>query len=230
MDGDRTGPDTGRREFLKKSLVTGAVLWSAPAVTTLPGGKAWAQTYGVCNCNASAYGLFVSIPALGINSFFGEDTCLANVPVGNINTGPYVQATTVCGADFSSVNAGCSAEATIATLTVRVGPRLAPTLLVNATVLLTTASATCAPCNTTGDFSIASLTVGGSLVGGTINVNVNNACNLDVANLGLVIVNEQTCNGDTLSVNALHVQVPGVIDVIAAHSEAGATGCACATC
>lgn len=225
------GPDidSGRRDFLKRSLVTSAVLWSAPVVTSLPGGKAWAQTYESCTCGAEAYGLFVSIPLLGVSQYFGEDTCVANANVGN-NTVARVRATTICGADFDSVDAGCSAEATIATLNVRVGPLAVPTLTVAANVLLTTASAACAPCGTIAGFSLASLTVGGTLVGGPINVNVNAACNLDVAGLGLVIVNEQTCNGPTRSVNALHITVPGIIEVIAAHSEAGATGCPCTTC
>ncbi|MGH2727438.1 MAG: twin-arginine translocation signal domain-containing protein [Actinomycetota bacterium] len=227
MSERETGHDSSRRDFLKKSLVGGAVLWSAPVVTSLPGGKAWAQTYGVCNCDASAFGLFVSIPALGIAQTFGEDGCVANVPLGN-NTVAFVRATTVCGADFSSVNAGCSSEATIATLVVRAGPAVAPTLLVNAQVLFTTASATCSPCGTTGAFSAASVTVSGSLVGGPINVDVGAACNTSVA--GLVTVNEQFCVGGTLNVNAVHVNLPGIIEVIAAHSEAGATGCPCTTC
>ena len=229
MSDEKTTEDSGRRDFLKRSLVTGAVLWSAPVVSSLPSGKAWAQTYGVCDCNASAFGLFVSIPLLGISQTLGEDTCVADVNLGNATTAR-VRATTVCGADFSSVDAGCSAEATIATLTVGVGPRLAPTLTVNAAVLLTTASASCGACGTTGGFTAASVAVGGSLVGGPISVNVGAACNTDVASLGLVIVNEQVCNGATLSINALHVNVPGVIEVIAAHSEAGATGCPCTTC
>jgi hypothetical protein len=45
-----------------------------------------------------------------------------------------------------------------------------------------------------------------------------------------VFVNEQTCNGNNLVINAIHIIVPGVLEVIAAHSLSGASGCACATC
>jgi hypothetical protein len=220
---------TDRRDFLKKSIIAGTAVWTTPVVTTLPSGRAWAQEYSVCNCNADAFGLFVSIPPLGITQTLGVDGCVADVTLGN-NTIAGVRAKTVCGADFSTVNGGCSAEASIATLLVRAGSAVAPTLRVDASVLLTTASATCNPCNTMGTFSAASVKVSGSLVGAPITVNVGAACNLDVANLGLVIVNEQICSGDTLNINALHIKVPGVIDVIAAHSAAGATGCPCTTC
>jgi hypothetical protein len=221
---DREAERRDRRDFLKRSLVAGAAVWSAPIVTSLPGGRAWAQTYEVCNCNADAYGLFVSIPGLGIIQTFGVDGCLASVNLGN-NTTAAVQADTVCGADFSTVGGGCSGEATIKRVVIRAGPNALPTLRVDARVLLTTASASCNPCGTTGGFSAASVAVSGSLIGSPINVNVATACNLSVA--GLVIVNEQSCSGDTLNINAVHVNVPGVIEVIAAHSAAGATGCPC---
>jgi hypothetical protein len=146
------------------------------------------------------------------------------------NTTARVRTQTVCSDDFDSVNAGCSGEATIASIGVRTGPTATPSLLVNATVLFAGASALCAPCGTSGDFSAANVTLSGSLVGGTINVNVGAACNTDVGGLGLVVVNEQFCTGETLTVNALHITVPGVLDVIAAHAEAGSTGCPCATC
>ena len=67
-----------RRDFLKKSLVAGAVVWGAPAVTSLPGGRAWAQTYGQCLCNGDAYGLRVIIPGIGFDQTFGVDGSLIN--------------------------------------------------------------------------------------------------------------------------------------------------------
>lgn len=36
---------TSRRDFLKKSAIAGAVVWSAPAISTLPSGRAWADHY-----------------------------------------------------------------------------------------------------------------------------------------------------------------------------------------
>lgn len=227
-DAPQSTQGSSRRDFVKKSLAVGAVVWSAPVVTSMPGGRAWAQQYPGCACNADAYGLFVSIPALAIEQTFGVGGCVANVNQGSSPTASVV-ATTVCGTSFSTVNAGCSAEATIATLDVIVGPKATPTLRVRAGVLLTTASASCSPCGTTGDFSAAFVTVSGSLVGGTINVNVGAACNTSIAG-GIVVVNEQTCDGNQLNVNALHINVPGVIEVIAAHSAAGAENCPCTTC
>ncbi len=51
---------SSRRDFLKRSAVTGAVVWSAPAISTLSS-KAWAQTYdGVCECDEGAYALFAT--------------------------------------------------------------------------------------------------------------------------------------------------------------------------
>jgi hypothetical protein len=226
-DEQRGTSDPNRRDFLKKSLAAGAVVWSAPVVTSLPGGRAWAQTYHQCACNADAFGLFVNIPLIGVNNYYGVDTCPVDVTLGNA-TQAKVRATAICGADFSTVNGGCSAEASLATLVVNLGPAATPTLRVSTGILLTTASAACNPCGTTGGFSAAFVTVSGSLIGSTIHVPVSTACNLTVG--GIVTVNEQFCNGDSLNVNAVHINVPGVAEVIVAHSAAGATGCACTPC
>jgi hypothetical protein len=51
-----------------------------------------------------------------------------------------------------------------------------------------------------------------------------------------IVVNEQCCSGDTMTVNALHIlvgsSVPlvGGTEIIVAHSVAGATGCGCTAC
>lgn len=46
-----------RRDFLKRSALAGAVVWTAPVVTTLPAGAAWAGQYqqvGTCQPEATA--------------------------------------------------------------------------------------------------------------------------------------------------------------------------------
>lgn len=237
--------DASRRDFLKKSLVTGAVIWSAPVVTSMPGGRAWAQEYVACVCNSSAFGLRVIIPLLSFDQTFGIDGCFADTGVLGIPDTVTVSAQVICGSDASQ-DGDCSARADITLLDVIVGPVVpvtAPdgTLRVQAGVLHSEASATCDDCvSPVGDSTAASARVAGTAVGGPITVDVDTACNLDVLNLGIVKVNEQTCNPDgSLSVNALHVRFPAtgdpLVEVIAAHSQAGSvrsdgTVCPCVTC
>ena len=215
--------DTGRRDFLKKSLVAGAVLWGAPAVTSLPGGKAWAQSYGPqCACNGSAYALSVSLLG-GPPTVFGMDGSVAAVGPIPIPGGGSISATLLEANDTSSINGVCDGHAELATIAVQVGT--GPTALrVNAKTIFSDAQAGCAPCGTTAASSIASLRVNG------INVNAFGVCNLNVLGLGLVFVNQQSCSGNTLGVNALRITVGTIVDIVVAHAEAGSTNCACATC
>jgi hypothetical protein len=227
-----SAPDTNRRDFLKKSLAAGAVVWSAPVVTSLPGGRAWAAQYRDCTCTGDAFGLRVKIPLLSIDQTFGVDGCVANVSVGNATVAA-VTASAVCASDASSVNGGCSGLAQIASLDVRAGSAALPTLTVSATILEATASSLCEPpCSTTGNSTIARLTIGGTLVPGGLQVIATSGCNNDILNLGLIVFNEQTCDGNLLNVNALHITVPGVIEVIASHAEAGVDvpACPCPAC
>lgn len=223
----RLAVDEDRRELLKKGALGGALVWATPSVATLSraaGQTATPAPPGECDCRASAFGLRVVIPALGIDQTLGVGGCVAEagVTVGAVGTAT-VKAKAVCG-NTSTSGTSCSASASIAELDVVVGPALLPTLTVSATVLTSSASGSCDPCATTGTSSLASLKVN------NIAVNVTGACNLDALNLGLVKVNEQTCSGGTLSVNALHVNVAGIVEVIAAHSQAAAAGCPCIAC
>jgi hypothetical protein len=234
-DEPREKTDSGRRDFLKKSLVTGAVVWGAPAVTSLPGGRAWAQTYEPCTCNADGYGLSLSLLG-GPPTIFGQNGSVVNVNVPIPVVGGSVVATAVTGSATDSIDGACSGLGQIAAATVTVGPSLAPQLVLSVTVLTATASANCQPCATTGSSTIATASASGSLVGGNIDVLADATCNTDVLGLGIIVVNEQSCdaNPGTLSVNALHVTVPGVIDLILGHAEAGALGttdgCPCHEC
>ena len=238
-----------RRTFIKRSLVAGAVVWAAPAVTSLPAGRAWAKTYRTCSCTSSAYGLRVIIPLLSIDQTFGVDGCVVGpFTVGSAGVAT-VTAQAVCGNDTSGTDVNCAAQATIASLDVLVGTvtTLTPngTLHVQATVLEADASAVCGQClSPTGSSTALTASVKGTLLGaahsGGITIDVNADCNTDILNLGLVKVNEQVCNLDnSLSVNALHIRVPAtgtpIIEVIAAHAEAGSVrsdgvSCPCVTC
>jgi len=224
---------SSRRDFLKKSAVVGAAAWSVPAIVSLPGGRAWAAQYPVCNCDADAFALSVSI--LGATPLvFGQPPgCV--LPLGPISAANVtVTAEVLCGNVSSSVDGSCSADSgVVQTLTIVVAdtnPLLPPLLTVDAKVLNSQVSASCNPCATTGDSSITQLKIN------NIAVNVNSlTCNNNVLSLGIVKFDEQTCSGDTLSVNALHVGFPSIaspsiVDVIVAHSEAGATNCGCTPC
>lgn len=227
--------DSGRRDFLKKSLAAGAVAWAAPAVTSLPGGRAWAQTYGCPTpagpCVLDAFGLQLTLPVFGtitIPSAPGPSpTCLINPtvpPIVNLLA-------TVCG-DVDP--ATCTASGYIENLDIDIVSAIGlPILSLQATVLRATAqtSGDCAPaCSTSGSSIIAGLVINGGPI------NVTSPCNtfipvvpaLPIAELRL---NEQVCTGDTLTVNALRLDIPSLgIQVIAGHAAAGRSGCSCNTC
>lgn len=58
--------ETTRRDFLKRAAIGGAVVWSAPTITTLTGPRAWADHYaGVCDAEAT-----------GLRVRLGDDTLL----------------------------------------------------------------------------------------------------------------------------------------------------------
>jgi len=225
-----------RRDFLKKSAAAGAVAWAAPSILSLPGARAWAAQYG-CPCNGNAYGLKVVIPALGVNATFPAtpNTCLADTGTLGATGTATVRATVVCDTiDTDNTDNSCGGTASIATLTVVVGNPVLPTLKVVTGVLTSSATASC-PCSVSGSSTIANAAASGSLLGGTIDLDAIATCNTDVLGLGAVVINEQRCNGDTLSVNALHIGLPSInspsiLEVVVAHSEASATGCPCTEC
>jgi hypothetical protein len=214
--------DQSRRDFLRKTAKAGVAVWAVPVITTVRAGPAWAQTQGTgpptpkqC-CTASAYGLRVIIPLLSIDSTFGIDGCLADTGVlGQVGVAT-VRATAVCGETSKPDGGPCVGSASVASLRVTFG-----TTVIAATVLGAMASAACAPgCDTAGDSSIVSLNLNGTPI------NVSSGANFAV---GPLIVDEQVCNSGLLTVNALHINVPGIIEVIVSHTVAGATGCPCVT-
>ena len=231
-DKDDLPVEGSRREFLKKSAVVGGLAWSAPAIASLPAGRAWAQTYPpVCTCTASAFGMRITIPPIGFDQTY--DTGNADPPVVSVDTGSIdlgvllgtirVQANVVTAATGVPPQGGCHGVAALDFL--RISGTALPLIVrpIQTAEIAAEAHASCDGCNTGGGSSIAGLLIGTPPVIIPIGV-----CNLSVA--GLVVVGEQFCTDDVLTVNALHVNIPGIIEVIVGHAEAGATDCPCTTC
>jgi len=222
-----------RRDFLKKSVVVGAAVWTVPAVTSLPGGRAWAAEYPVCNCDASAFALSVAVLGGSPIIFGAPPGCV--LPVGPIVVPPVtVTASIVCGNASSSVDGACSANAGIVqSLNVTVAgstPVSPPLLTVDAHVLTSQVNADCTNCSLSGSAQLADLKINNTVV----NPNLL-TCGEDVLNLHLVKFDEEICSGDTLNVNALHIGFPSlanpsIVNIIVAHSAAGASGCGCTAC
>lgn len=234
-----------RRTVLRRgAVVGGSLMWAAPAVQSIsrsafaldPGTPVEPPPPDDC-CTADAFGLRVRIPLLGIDQTLGENGCVADP--GPLTIGdPLTAAVTVrivCGEATSPAGGPCTGTASIAELGIVVGdaPLLPPTFSLNATVLGSEATANCDPCAVTGSSTIASLSVNG------VNADVNDLlgnCNVDILALlglsvaGSVAFNRQQCVSDTLTVDALYVNVLDTIEVIAARSMAQADGCACQAC
>lgn len=226
-----------RREVMRRgAVIGGAAAWAVPTVQTIglrAAGAATGTPQPAC-CHSSAFGLRVQIPALGIDETFGVGGCLADTgQIGDPATAS-VRATAVCGNTDNSDGGPCEGTASIATLEVIVGEEPltgVSTLEVAAETLTSQASAPCAPgCGTTGGATIQSLTVNGD------GVTVTGTCNFDVlgavglGSLGEITFNRQQCEGDTLNVDSLYLNVLDTILVSAAHSEAGADNCGCQEC
>ncbi|MGH2746788.1 MAG: hypothetical protein ACRDKB_02540 [Actinomycetota bacterium] len=198
-----------RREVLKKGAVGGALLWSAPAILTLS--RAGAQQGTPCpGCTNSAFGLRLNTDT------FGEGGCVQDVTAGGVG------ATVVCG----NTGAPCSASASIATFSADI-----PGVITGSASAITSSAQAPCDCATgpTGSASVADLSV---TVGGTTETASGSLpCNtVLIDELGVVVVlNEQTCDGDVLTVNAVHITGPS-LDLILAQSRAGVAGCACTAC
>lgn len=234
-----------RRAVLRRgAVVGGSLVWAAPAVQSISrtaladhNGTPHDPTDPDACCTADAFGLRVRIPLLGVDQTLGEDGCVADP--GPLTIGdPLVAAVTVrivCGESASPAGGPCVANASIAELGIVVedAPLLPPVFSLNATVLGSEATAVCDPCDVSGSSTIASLSVNG--VAADVNDLLGN-CNVDILALlglsvaGSVTFNRQQCVGDTLTVDALYVNVLDTIEVIAARSQAQADNCPCQTC
>lgn len=217
--------DASRRDFLKKGAVTGALVWAAPAITTLSGGTARAQgspPVGAC-CSAEAYGLSVVVPALTIDQIFGSAPgCNQENPGDPVNlatagvVAQSVGALTACDED------GCTARSFVTALSVTRNDVTASAVALNSDV-----TGDCDTCGVTRGGGIASVIVNGTPVDASAPPNTL------VVNAGgvLVVVNEQGCTGGTRFTNALHITITVagdvVFELIAGHSEVTMPNCPC---
>lgn len=244
-DGQQPPVDTNlgisRRTVLRRgAVVGGSLVWAAPAVQSISR-AALASNHGTpvdpppplgdC-CTADAFGLRVAIPLLGIApvTFGAANSSVVSADVGSIVPlvgGARVQATAINGNAAEQAGGPCVGTASVADINVQLQATLV-TLNLSATVISTSATATCGDnCTVTGSSSIASLTLNGQ----TLDVpNLLSQCNVDLLGLGLVTFNRQVCNGDTLTVDAININVLGLLQVVVARSVAQGNGCACQAC
>ena len=217
----RYGVDERRRDFLKKAGVTGGLVWAAPTIATV-GAQAAAGTPDPggeeCTCTSSGYALRIEL--------LGDDPpapividCLAEaqtIPIpgdfGSITIGDIVCSTTT----------DCETTVSVASVAVSGEPGS-----ISSDTLVATAGGGCTPCSRTGSASIENLRVSG---GPPFSLAVG--CNIGILptppSLTIIKFNEQGCTpGGTHFVNALHITVPGIVDIIVSHAEAAPTGCSC---
>jgi hypothetical protein len=246
------GSAESRRHFLKKAAVVGGVAWAAPALTAVPAG-AVPGSQEPCRCDASAYGLRIKIPILGIDNIYGASPpngpgntphCAVvafsqlnfNTPVPNVHLGLVVTANLVCGYSDSS----CVGKATVARLDINLlsnNTLVLPSVHIFGTnnTLSTSAGVSC-PCHRDNQYLLERLQA--QVRVGTFNTTVNlaasNSCNFDPLAPFLppvlphiLTLNERTCQGHRETVNALHLNVLGIVEVIAAHSTAHSNTCDC---
>jgi hypothetical protein len=122
----------------------------------------------------------------------------------------------------STVGQGQSsrAEASVADLNLMVGGNT-----ISASFLMARATARCSQGNVvlSGESHIAQLVINGQAI--TVSGAPNQTVSLPV---GTVIINEQNTTANSMTVNALHIIIPGVADVIVASAHADITcGAAC---
>lgn len=230
------GPGTGlgRRDFLKRSALTGAVAWSAPTVLSLPGGAAWAQAYPCCSADAD--GLIVRVPDNGdivnVDLPGGPNEYVLDTGEGGIVLlGGLEIRVQVITARTDEQADGCTAVAEIANLSISGDPlgNLDPIQL---RVLTAEGSAPCPPCGvTTAETSIAQLTLGS--LGTPPPLLDLSACNLtvDLSPIVKLDIGKQVCEGNTLTASALElVLLDGLAEVIASRVTLTSDECPCDTC
>ncbi len=239
---------SSRRDFLKKSAVTGAVVWSAPAISTLSS-RAWAQTYdgdGDGRCTGQAYNVFVRATGLidgtvgplnqsPANQDFERD-CIVDL-VANLGGGnPEVVVGVACVENDFDGRCCTRSELTNVRVDLTEILRLPPLTPITLTADLITAEA-CAGCGATpaADSALANavLTVGNNVVA----LDADAAPNTEVANLDILgladvelILNEQAVIPGGIEVNAVHLTVrlldgTQTVDVILGHAEADVHDC-----
>lgn len=221
--------NSSRRDFLKKSAVTGAVVWSAPAISTLSS-RAWAETYngpgnGDCECDESAYALFATADGIIVGTV-GPIAESGNAPDSASVADLSALNGLVSARLLASRTEECRAHAEVAFVKIDLTVldlALLDIAAIEAEVLNADANGeTC-----TGDSDI--LVVRTIKTDGTVNevaigADPNSEVVLDLGALGSItlVANEQSGNG-SIAVNALHVFVnlldAQTLDVIVSHAE-----------
>lgn len=212
-----------RRDALKKGAVGGALLWAAPAITTVSRASAVAPGTPppppTCVCTASGFAVSATGNVLGTEINIGP---VENaVQVGEPGDLIYLEGL------FTNIDTDadvCSAESGAALLEISVVG-----VILSAEVLTASVSAPC-DCSGSGETTIASLVLNASDLGVLITGEANQVL-IDAAGIRLV-VNEQDCEGTQGVVRALHLTVDliGVqLDLIVGEARAGNDNEAC-TC
>jgi hypothetical protein len=244
-----------RRRFLKKAAVVSGAAWAAPVLTAMPAAGAAAGSPRPCNCHASAYGIRIKIPILGIDQIVspspavppGGQNCLVtafafasgrfNVTFPPLRPALTVSADVVC----ASADASCQGAAHVNNLDINFlsnNTNLVPSIHIHGTnnTLSTSAAVHCPDCHRENHFQLEHLTADikvGTLP--TIHVNLIDhiPCNFNPLALvtpplpHILTLNERTCSSNRETVNALHLDVLGIVEVIVSHSVADSNVCDC---
>lgn len=163
---------------------------------------------------ARAFGLQVTVPLLGINERVSDtgplppqggasEASLLNQSVGNVASVSVLHASAVAQGNYSR------AEASAADVDLMVGANT-----ISADFLSARVEARC-PSGVTARSDIVRLVINGQEVAVSGQPNQT----IDIV-AGKVIINEQSRTGDVTTVNALHVILPGIADVIVSSASA----------
>ena len=202
------------------ALLTALLVWPANPVA------AWEQSGAVLfSGRATVLSATVTVPLLGTTATTISDTgplppsggaleaSLLSVSVPGLLTADVAHATTIGQADRAR------SEASVADLSLTVGGNT-----IAASLLRSSAMAVCTSGGpaVSGDSEIADLVINGQTI--AVSGQPNQTIPLPV---GEVIINEQSSstsgNSGSITVNALHVLIPGVADVVVSSAEADVT-------
>jgi hypothetical protein len=214
LDSAPVSPQRSRRDFIRRTAITGAVVWSAPAILSISNAGAASPPPTPCipctTCAASSYGVLVSgtvasLPVtLGPTPTAPPDTTVLSVALPGVISTDVI--TVTAGESAACV---CGATATIDGATVLAG-------VVSTGVIFSEATQPCDCSAGTLTSTVAALTILG------ISQNVTGAPNQILIGASLtapfttttvtVTANAQSCVGGLKSVDALVVNVSVVLD------------------
>ena len=205
--------DQSRRELLKKGVVTGGLVWVAPAVTTMA--PAAAQTCSPAVCTGAATGLFARTDFLSPPiQIFGTNGCVGPIDVGGLEAGQ------ACGI-VDAANCTVTASATAVD---------AGGLEVDFASSTATAPVAGGGCPATGTVTIVGLTVGGQPI--VPSGAPNQVIEATAGGISTVLIlNQQCCEGDEFVVRAINavseMPIIGTSQTIVAESRITSSCCPC---